>query len=90
LNVSATGDLFKVSRAADGSWQKTSLHFFSFFSNPSNGYDPNGVIVDAAGNLYGTTVYGGDMPACSDGFSDTGCGAVYKLSPDSTGAWKEP
>jgi uncharacterized repeat protein (TIGR03803 family) len=33
--------------------------------------------MDSAGNLYGTTLYGG-----------TGYGDVYKLSPATTGAWK--
>ena len=37
-----------------------------------------GLTSDAAGNLYGTTVYGGDF----DGVCDPqGCGTVYKLSP---------
>jgi uncharacterized repeat protein (TIGR03803 family) len=34
-----------------------------------------GVIIDKAGNLYGTTVYGGS----------TGCGVVYELSPNASG-----
>jgi len=36
-----------------------------------------GVVSDSAGNLYGTTVAGGD-PNCFYGF---GCGVIYKLSP---------
>ena len=36
-----------------------------------------GVVADSAGNLYGTTVAGGD-PNCLYGF---GCGVIYKLSP---------
>jgi uncharacterized repeat protein (TIGR03803 family) len=37
-----------------------------------------GVVRDLAGNLYGTTTYGGEK-FC--GFYGTGCGVVYKLDP---------
>lgn len=43
------------------------------------GGHPNGVIVDAAGNLYGTTFTGGDH----------GAGAVFELSPAISGDWTE-
>jgi uncharacterized repeat protein (TIGR03803 family) len=36
-----------------------------------------GVIFDKAGNLYGTTLRGGDYAACGGG----GCGTVFELSP---------
>jgi len=39
-----------------------------------------GVVMDKAGNLYGTTVAGGD-PNCD-------CGVVYKLEPQAGGKWK--
>ena len=35
--------------------------------------------MDTAGNLYGTTVYGG---------SQCYCGVVYKLTPQTNGEWK--
>jgi len=48
------------------------LHSFS--GAPSDGAAPtSGVVLDAEGNLYGTTYYGGNP---------TNSGAVYKLSPD--------
>jgi uncharacterized repeat protein (TIGR03803 family) len=40
-----------------------------------------GLIFDSAGNLYGTTHFGGD-PLC-----DLGCGTVFKLAPISGGGW---
>jgi len=41
----------------------------------------NGALVmDASGNLYGTTSYGGDL-SCNDG---QGCGVIYKVSPSGT------
>ena len=35
-----------------------------------------GLIADASGNLYGTTVRGGDTTSCSGG-----CGTIFKVSP---------
>jgi uncharacterized repeat protein (TIGR03803 family) len=47
------------------------------FSNIANGYYPaGGLIHDSAGNLYGTTVFGGDA-TCDQG---SGCGTVFKLN----------
>jgi uncharacterized repeat protein (TIGR03803 family) len=37
------------------------------------------LLFDAAGNLYGTTYYGGI----------NGLGAIYRLSPDGAGGWNE-
>jgi uncharacterized repeat protein (TIGR03803 family) len=53
--------------------------FHTFLGGSNDGQDPLGTLLrDSAGNLYGTTQYGGDL-SCSlgDGF---GCGAVFKLS----------
>jgi uncharacterized repeat protein (TIGR03803 family) len=46
------------------------------FAGGADGRYPNaGVVLDGAGNLYGTTEYGGD-------FSCPGsCGVVYKIDP---------
>jgi uncharacterized repeat protein (TIGR03803 family) len=43
-----------------------------------------GLIFDAAGNLYGTTSFGGVSTNCSGG-----CGTVFKLAPNSDGTWTE-
>ncbi|MGO9647175.1 MAG: choice-of-anchor tandem repeat GloVer-containing protein [Terriglobales bacterium] len=49
-----------------------------------DGAQPLGNLVfDRAGNLYGTTRLGGATPSCS------GCGTVFKLSPNSDGTWTE-
>jgi uncharacterized repeat protein (TIGR03803 family) len=48
------------------------------FSGERDGASPvAGLILDAQGNLFGTTSRGGDMSGC-DG---TGCGVVFKLTP---------
>jgi uncharacterized repeat protein (TIGR03803 family) len=70
-------------------WIDITLHDFT--GNKGDGSGPQaGPIRDAAGNLYGTTLYGGGGPICADG-----CGTVWELSPpavdDASGgkAWKE-
>jgi uncharacterized repeat protein (TIGR03803 family) len=53
------------------------LHYFTFGTDGANSHA--GLIRDAAGNLYGTTFYGGDI-GCGHGH---GCGTIFKL--DATG-----
>jgi uncharacterized repeat protein (TIGR03803 family) len=51
------------------------------FTGP-DGYSPTGdLIMDAQGNLYGTTRFGGSNPSCS---VTDGCGTVFKIAPDGT------
>ena len=50
-----SGSVFKLSRS-NGSWTYTSLHDFT---GGSDGAYPNGVTLDANGNLYGTAQSGG-------------------------------
>jgi uncharacterized repeat protein (TIGR03803 family) len=48
------------------------------FTGGADGQGPQtGVIVDSAGNIYGTTASGGDL-SCNNSY---GCGTIYKLSP---------
>jgi uncharacterized repeat protein (TIGR03803 family) len=58
----------------DPSGNETTLYDFT---GEADGWDPNpGLVMDAAGNLYGTTGAGGDFNCVV-----TGCGVVFKLSP---------
>jgi uncharacterized repeat protein (TIGR03803 family) len=51
---------------------------YSFAGYPTDGGGPAaGLLLDSAGNLYGTTAYGGNN-ACSGG-AEAGCGTVFKL-----------
>ena len=79
---------FELSPGPKG-WTESILHVF----NGDNGDGLGAVagpIRDTAGNLYGTTMYGGGGPICADG-----CGTVWELEPsandDASGgkAWKE-
>jgi uncharacterized repeat protein (TIGR03803 family) len=54
------------------------------FQGGMDGYRPNGPLVaDTAGNLYGTTFYGGDANC------QFLCGTVFELSPDGHRGWTE-
>jgi uncharacterized repeat protein (TIGR03803 family) len=76
------GVVFKLSPSASG-WKETVLHIFS---GGKDGANPRaGLILDASGNLYGTTSQGGIAADC-DG---KGCGVVFELSPTSGGGWAE-
>jgi uncharacterized repeat protein (TIGR03803 family) len=81
-SANGCGTVFKLSRDHTGTWRETVLHQFE----PGRGgsYATGPVIQDAAGNLYGTTRYGGLANGCGGG----GCGVVYKLS-QSSGVWRE-
>jgi uncharacterized repeat protein (TIGR03803 family) len=64
------GVLFKI----DTRGHETVLHTFT--GSSTDGAAPNGLIRDAAGNLYGTSIAGGD-PSCN--VFPAGCGTVFKL-----------
>ena len=78
------GTVFELSPGANGQWTETVLH--SFNDNGLDGAAPYaGVVLDAAGNLYGATVSGGNATACGD----EGCGTIYELTPGANGQWTE-
>ncbi|MGA8878486.1 MAG: choice-of-anchor tandem repeat GloVer-containing protein [Candidatus Korobacteraceae bacterium] len=78
------GTVFELSPGAGGAWTEKVLYSFG---NGTDGQDPiAGVIMDGAGNLYGTTAEGGIYNNCYDGLS---CGTVFELSPQAGGGWTE-
>ncbi|HSZ00753.1 MAG TPA: choice-of-anchor tandem repeat GloVer-containing protein [Terriglobales bacterium] len=68
--TSGYGTVFKL----DTGGKLTVLH--SFNDAPDGAHPIGGLVLDKAGNLYGTTSDGGDLRC---GFS--GCGTVFKLTP---------
>src|SRR5580704_736311 len=59
------------------------LHKFSGGDGEFPYYAP--LVFDKAGNLYGTTYYGGDVNS-GCGY---GCGTVFEMSPKKNGGWSE-
>ncbi|MGA3054009.1 MAG: choice-of-anchor tandem repeat GloVer-containing protein [Candidatus Korobacteraceae bacterium] len=69
------GTVFKLT-PTEGGWTEQVLHNF----NDTDGANPEaGLIFDAAGNLYGTTWFGGTY----------GNGTVFELTPMAGGGWTE-
>jgi uncharacterized repeat protein (TIGR03803 family) len=64
------GVVFKV----EPSGKETVLHTFT--GGKDGGLSFDGLVSDCAGNLYGTTGYGGDLSGCGG----SGCGVVFKIA----------
>jgi uncharacterized repeat protein (TIGR03803 family) len=77
------GCAFELSPQVGGKWKEQILHCFPAFNGDGYGILER-PILDATGNLYGTTQHGGGSKNC-----DGGCGTVFELSPTSGGKWKE-
>lgn len=75
------GYVFKLAppNQPGASWTETTIYTFSGW----DGYQPGGLAMDQAGNLYGAT-YGGGREC-----EGAGCGTIYELTPPAHGAtWK--
>jgi uncharacterized repeat protein (TIGR03803 family) len=77
------GVVFQLLPGANGLWKEKILH--SFAGGTDGNYPVGRLSIDAAGNVYGTTVFGGGPNrAC-----ENGCGTVFKLTPGTNGEWTE-
>lgn len=82
------GTVFQISPSSNGQWTRTILH--SFQGGTSDGELPlASLILDGAGNLYGTTFYGGNGVSLQCGSIACGNGTVFKLAPGANGKWTE-
>jgi hypothetical protein len=78
------GTVFEMSPVKGGTWSMKVLYNFCSLENCDDGYHPYApVIFDTAGNLWGTTYFGGPITGCG-GIS---CGAFYELSPGPNNTW---
>jgi uncharacterized repeat protein (TIGR03803 family) len=79
----AGGIVFQLTPQTGGRWSETILHSFNL--QGGDGYYPlAGVILDGAGNLYGTTQHGGVGSGCSNGGDSNTCGTVFELESKSS------
>ncbi len=82
------GAVFQMTPQEDGSVVESFLHVFPFCERQCrDGLFPGGGLVfDAQGSLYGTTVTGGGKGTLCH---PVGCGTLFKLTPDGEGGWSE-
>src|ERR1035438_3188809 len=78
------GAVYKLSPGKKGNWTEKILH--SFKNSRADGNEPwAGVVLDADGNIYGTTVTGGKY-----GYRHGGYGALFELvAPVGVGRYRE-
>jgi uncharacterized repeat protein (TIGR03803 family) len=67
----SVGIVFKLTPKTDGHWKETVLYHFG--GGPDGGYPTDSLVFDAAGNLYGTALDGGNT-GCN-----YGCGVVFEV-----------
>ncbi len=79
------GVVFELTPTTSGPWKEKILH--SFTGGPDGRTPYTALVVDQAGNLYGTAPGGGNVntAACTS----YGCGVVFKLTPTGSGLWNE-
>lgn len=83
------GVVYKLAPNSQGGWTESVLYSFTCLS--SGAFPRSDLVFDNQGNLYGTT-YGGATGTgfCGGQFSGfSGCGTVFRLSPNSDGSWTE-
>jgi uncharacterized repeat protein (TIGR03803 family) len=71
------GTVFELQPKSGGGWTEKILHNFN--NDADGGYPLGGLVLDSAGNLYGTTGGGGASMA----------GVVFELQPKASGGWTE-
>ena len=75
--VFGCGTVYELTPGANDTWTQTVP--YSFSGGADGGEPYAGVILDTAGNIYGTTTFGGTMNCFSD--QGAGCGVVFEITP---------
>lgn len=70
------GSVYRLSQS-NGVWSNQPLYDFTYTGTSGTGPEPSGLVMDGAGNLYGTTQQGGEY----------GVGELFKLTP-TAGYWR--
>ena len=76
------GIVYKLTPNAQGKFTETILYRFQGFADGATPEDDR-LVIDASGNIFGTTAQGGNPTACpADGFGTPGgCGVVFEVTP---------
>lgn len=78
------GIVYQFKPQGDGTWKEVVAHSFT---GGIDGAEPSGgVVLDASGDIYGVTNYGGNTGLCTG--QGPGCGVVFKITPSGSG-WTE-
>ncbi len=88
----ACGAVYQLTPPAQkgGAWKETLIYEFQGKGANDGELPAGGLLIDAQGNLYGVTAYGGTGNCTLLGVA-AGCGTVFELSPplQQGGAWTE-
>jgi uncharacterized repeat protein (TIGR03803 family) len=81
--ASGNGTVFELTPESNGKWAERVL--YQFMGGKDGSQPWSGLILDATGNLYGTTSGGGNSSDCAY----SSCGVVFEVTRTSSGDWKE-
>lgn len=82
------GTVFELSPNGSGGWNESVI--WSFNGAPDGATPHAPLVLDGAGNLYGTTTQGGLVNKQCKGIAPaSGCGTIFELTPAGDGSWSE-
>jgi uncharacterized repeat protein (TIGR03803 family) len=85
LGSAGCGVAFVLRPSASGTYQESVLYRFAGGVDGAQPTPGSGLVADAAGALYGTTVYGGQLGPSAAACGGTGCGTIFRLTPTASG-----
>jgi hypothetical protein len=74
------GAVIKVAPNSSGHYTESIIHTFA---PGADGYEPNSLLLDAHGNIFGSAIYGG----ITGSGCHYGCGVIFELKPLSAGGY---